>query len=84
MEDRRNPALMPGGGKRLSFSVLHNIQNGVVDQPDSYLRGTGRLPRDKVNWGEADRSPILEPKLRLNGVVLPLLHIPLWRIHVLL
>jgi len=50
MEDRRYPVLMPGGGNRLFFSLLQSIQNGVVDQPVSYLMGIGGLPRDKADW----------------------------------
>ena len=50
MEDRRYPVLMPGGGKRIFFSLLQNTQNGVVAQPATYLMGTGGLPRDKTDW----------------------------------
>jgi len=50
MEDRRYPVLMPGGGKRVFYSLLQNTQNGAVAQPASCLMGTGRLPRDKPDW----------------------------------
>jgi len=53
MEDRRYPALMPGGGKRIFFSLLQNIQYGVAAQSASYLMGTGRLPRDKADWARS-------------------------------
>jgi hypothetical protein len=76
MEDRRYPVLMTGGGKAIFFSLPQNIQTGVVAQPTSYLMVPADFPGLKQTGLEANRSPILEPKLRLNGAVPQIPHMP--------
>jgi hypothetical protein len=84
MENRTYRFLMSGGSNILFWSLLQNVQKGVVDQKASYLVGTGRLPWKKQTGREAKHSSLLQPKLSLIEAVPPIPHMLSWRIHVLL
>jgi hypothetical protein len=56
------------------------VHPGYVAHPAPYLMGTwGCFPEDKRPAREADRSPHLAPRLRMNGAVPPLPHTSSWR-----
>jgi len=58
--------------------LIHRAQSGSGPHPASCAKGTGRPPPPEVKrpWGEKDQSSNLLPRLRKNGDLPLLSHMP--------